>query len=789
MGNGDPMKEIHASAKEIAELLYGSGNLASDRALAVLAEEGTAIHQYWQGLYKEGDQKEVPVKTELVRDDFHVEITGRIDGIVHRDGVLVLEEIKSTHLDFDCLDEKTTPAHLTQAKLYAYLYLLQENLKGITVHLTYVRVEDKEAKTFPKKYTFTSLKTFFKKVMEEFLEWEKKISDHEEARIKSIQGLAFPFPEYRAYQRELMGHVYRTILDRDILYAIAPTGIGKTVATIFPALKAINDPAEKLFYLTAKNDGKQIALDTVALLEKSGLVAKTVEITAKDPMCLLKERDCDTEVCKYAKGYYDRVWGAIEDLFSHESIFTREIITLYAKKHRVCPFELSLDVSNYADLVIADYNYAFDPRAHLIRYFEDDRYKPILLVDEAHNLVSRGREMYSATLSEASIKTLLELSKPLKPSPARDIRRLLDIFTEFQTELIDVDFVKKETVSEFLLQTLRKLLMKFDRLLMESSKKIPRKNEIVFLYYDLVQFVKISEFFDDRFVSVMERTEDGDFTVSIRCLDASRFLLATVKERCEACIYFSATLDPIHYYKQLLSANVGKDVKMPSSFPPKNLLLLAVDDVSTRYADREDSVPRLVETAKLLVEGKKGNYILFFPSYQYLNMVRKELNLDPETYEIIVQKKEMTSRERKDTLEMFKTASEKTQIGMFVMGGVFGESIDLIGDMLSGVLIAGVGLPMLSPFNNILRSHFDEAFDSGFDFAYTYPGLNKVIQAVGRVIRSETDRGIALLVDDRFTSRKYLGLYPKEWNHLRTINDPKRLKRTIRDFWDDEKGE
>lgn len=777
------MKELHVSAKEIAEQLLGSGNITSDRSMAILAEEGTAIHQYWQSLYRENDEKEVFVKTELDRDDFHLEITGRIDGIVYRDGVLTLEEIKSTHYDFSLLDDKTNPAHLAQAKLYAYLYCLEKNLKDIVVQLTYIRVEDREVLSFAKKHSFKTLRTYFEKLVSQFLDWQKVLLEHENARMKSIDGLAFPFPEFRLNQRELMGHVYRSVLDREILYAIAPTGIGKTIATLFPTLKAIHDPAEKLFYLTAKNDGKRIAIDTVTQLERNGLIAKTVEITAKDAMCLLKERDCDPEVCKYAKGYYNRVNQAIEDLFRTETLLTKEIITIYAKKHRVCPFELSLDVSNYADIIIADYNYAFDPRAHLIRYFEDDRYRPILLVDEAHNLVSRSREMYSAILSESGLKTLLDLCKPLKPSPAREIRRLLELFTEWELELLEVDFVKKDQPSDFLLQNIRKLLFKLDRIMMESSKKIPNKSAIAFIYFDLVQFLKISEFFDERFVFVFERTEDKDFTVSIRCLDASRFLLSTIKDHSEACVFFSATLDPIHYYKQLLTANTGKDVKMLSSFPPKNLLLVAIDEVSTRYADRQDSVEKIVEAAKILVAGKRGNYILFFPSYQYLNMVRKALDLDPEQYEVIVQKKEMTSRERKDTIEMFQTASEKTQVGMFVMGGVFGESIDLIGDMLSGVLIAGVGLPMLSPLNNILRSHFDEAFDSGFDFAYTYPGLNKVIQAVGRVIRSETDRGIALLMDDRFTSRKYLSLYPREWSHLRTINDPARLKRAIHEFW------
>jgi len=783
------LKELHISAKEIAEFLFSSGSLVSDRSLAIMAEEGTAIHQYWQGLYGENDEKEVFVKTDFDRSDFHLEITGRIDGIVHRDGLLILEEIKSTRLDFEALEEKTTPAHLAQAKLYGYLYMLEKQLKNLTVQLTYISVDDKSVKSFPRKYTFKTLETYFYKVIDEYLAWETKLTLHEEQRQKSIVGLTFPFPEYRANQRELMGHVYRTVLDQDILYAIAPTGIGKTIATIFSTFKAIHDPAEKIFYLTAKNDGKRIALDTIALLEKHGLVAKSCEITAKDSVCFLKERDCDPEVCKFANGYYNRVNKAIDDLFDHESILTKELIALYAKKHKVCPFELSLDVSNYVDVIIADYNYAFDPRAHLIRYFEDDRYKPILLVDEAHNLVSRGREMYSASISESELRELVLLAKPLKPSPAKEINRLLDIYTEFETEMLEVDFAKKDTVNEFLIATLKKLLFKLDRIMLEGSKKIPNKNAIFQIYFDLIQFVKISEYFDERFVFVMERAENKDFITSIKCLDASKFILSTIRDHSEACVFFSATLDPIHYYKQLLTVNEGKDVKLPSSFPPRNLFLASIDDVSTRYADRQDSVPKIIEAAKLLVTGKPGNYILFFPSYQYLNMVLAELNLDPAQFEIIVQKKEMSLRERRDTIEMFKTSSEKTQVGMFVMGGVFGESIDLIGDMLSGVLIAGVGLPALSPMNNLLRSHFDEEFASGFDFAYTFPGLNKVIQAVGRVIRSETDRGIALLVDDRFTSRKYLSLYPKEWSHMKTVNDPVRLKRLIRDFWKEETKE
>lgn len=779
--DGDNVKTVHISAKEIAELLFGSGNITSDRLMMARAEEGIQIHQFWQSQYTENDQKEVVVAAEYRADDFLIDISGRIDGITIRDGITILEEIKSTRMDLEFIDETTTPSHLAQAKLYAYMYCFANNLNKITVRLTYITVEDHDVKMIDKALTFKTLERYFIKTMTEYLEWVKAIDQHEEARIKSIQGLSFPFSDYRANQRELMGHVYRSIMDKDILYAIAPTGIGKTIAVLFSSLKTINVPRQKIFYLTAKNDGKRVAIDTVDLLEKNGLVAKTCEITAKDSMCLLKERDCDPEVCKYAKGYYNRIYKAIDDVFRNESLLTKEKIISYGKHHRVCPFELSLDISNYCDIIIADYNYAFDPRAHLIRYFEDTTYEPILLVDEAHNLVSRSREMYSATLTNELFQTLLALTKGMKPSPKPEINKILEYFGEVDIELLEVDFVRKDDVNASLILQLKKLVRKFDQAFLDD-KKFPNKNLLMPLYYELYQFVKINEYYNEQFVFLLEK--DGPKTsVSIKCLNAAEFIFDTAKNRSRSAIFFSATLDPIHYYKTLLTQGKGKDVKMMSSFPQENLFLVAIDDVSTRYNDRDNSIDRIVDTIEILCSSKKGNYIVFFPSYVYLNRVLDNLDLDKSEYELIIQKREMSLRDRQETLDLFKTASDKTQIGFFVMGGVFGESIDLIGDQLSGVIIVGVGLPMIAPFNNVLKSHFDEEFSSGFDFAYTYPGINKVIQAVGRVIRSETDRGVAILLDDRFTTRRYLQLYPKEWSHLEVINDANDLEKKIDKFW------
>ncbi|MBN2697042.1 MAG: ATP-dependent DNA helicase [Bacilli bacterium] len=775
------MKEVRISAKEIAELLYGTGNLANERMLAVRQQEGIEIHQYWQAKYLPTDEKEVFVKQEMAIDDIQLTVSGRIDGIIVRDGDLMLEEIKSTHADLETLEENTYPSHLAQAKLYAYMYCVEKDLKRLTVVLTYVEVETKESVTFEKNYPLRSLKLFFDKTISKYLEWIKLLEEHENERQKSIEGLIFPFPEYRPFQREMMAYVYRNILEKGILYVTAPTGIGKTIATLFSALKAINAPRQKVFYLTAKNDGKEIALDTIELLEMNNLVAKTCEITAKDQMCFLKERDCDPEVCKYANGYYDRVYKTIRDVFSNESLIRKDVIRKYARKHRVCPFELSLDLSNHCDIIICDYNYVFDPRVRLIRYFQEDSAVPILLVDEAHNLVQRSRDMYSATLTNQMFVELRELTKYLKPNPAREISRLMDLFAEFELELIEVDFVKHEEINDYLLQLLKRLLVKLDQVL-TSDKKIANRNQIMDVYFAVAQFVKISEYYNHEFVFLLERTAEM-ISVSIKCLNASRYILDTIQNHAEACTFFSATLDPIDYYKTLLTQKIGIEVKMPSPFKRDNLLLMVAEHVSTRYNDRKNSIKEVVQAAEALVMGKKGNYIMFFPSYEYLKMVEEQLSFDPENIEIIRQTRAMTLLERTSTIRMFKTESLKTQVGLFVMGGIFGESIDLIGDMLSGVLIVGVGLPALSPFNNILRSHFDIEFHQGFDYAYTYPGLNKVVQAVGRVIRSDTDRGIAILMDDRFASSRYLSLYPKEWQHLKIYDNPDLIRKEIASFW------
>ena len=778
------MKEISISVKDMVELLYGSGNITSTKNLLQRAQEGTDIHKYWQNQYLETDKKEVVCQIKYEQEDLTLSIQGRIDGVLLRGDQIIIEEIKSTRLDLEQLEIETTPSHMAQAKIYAYIYANTNGLSKINILLTYIQVDDLKVKQFDKAFTLKQLENYYLKTVNKYIEWENKIKSHEETRQKSIIGLEFPFPEYRLNQREMMAYIYRNILNQGKLYLEAPTGIGKTIASLFAGLKAINKPRQKIFYNTAKNDGKKVVIDTIKLLEEKGLVTKSVEITAKDSMCFLDKRDCDPEVCKYAKGYYNRIFKTIDDVYTNETLLTKELIKHYAKKHTVCPFELSLDLSNYADIIICDYNYVFDPLVKLIRYFEDDQYNPILLCDEAHNLVDRSRRMYSSSLTESMFIKALDISKYLKPDPSYEINQVLEVFSAAKITLLEVDFVQKEEVNPTLILYLRKLAVKLDKIFSDDKIKFERQ-ELQDFYFEVARFLKINEFYNDDFVYIIERYEE-DIIISINCLNASEFINQTIDNHCEAANFFSATLTPMFYYKSLITSNLGEDISLVSDFSQNNLLLLAIDDVSTRYKDRDYSIEKIVQATKALVNGKKGNYIVFFPSYAYLNKLEGILLNEIENVNFISQKRNMFSNERDDLMNLFKEESDVSQVFLFVMGGIFGESIDLIGDQLSGVLIVGVGLPAIAPFNNILKSHYDLTFNNGFDYAYTYPGLNKVIQAVGRVIRTKTDRGVALLLDDRFTTRKYLRLYPKFWSHLSVCNDMFELNKMIKDFWSDD---
>lgn len=782
---GDGMKQIRITAKDMVEFIHTGGDLTSEFKSNKRAMQGTEAHAFLQSKYTELDRKEVPVETLYEKEDYSFYITGRMDGLLQEQGKPVIEEIKSTLTDLHVLKIDSRPEHLSQAKMYAYMYCMKEDLRSISVRLTYVSVHDYQTKSFTKRYNITQLTRFFEETVFAYMSWLKILDEHQQRKQKSIEGLTFPFLEYREGQYTFMAAVYKTIMTNDILYSIAPTGIGKTIAALFSSLKAIESEKDKVFYLTAKNAGKKIVVETINLLKEHGLIAKTVVIHSKDTMCLMDKVDCDPDICPYAKGYFDRVNEALNDIFIHQDVYDIDLIKSYGEYHKICPHEFSLSISNFSDVVICDYNYAFDPRTHLIRYFDEEYYHPILLIDEAHNMIDRSRNMYSSSIAKSTFLKLKKSANAVKPSIKSNITIIAGYIDDFvvKNEVEKARFYYQDELDDTFVSLIESLTNKLEQILVEN-KKFAQRKDLLDGYYECVQFLKISDFYRSSYRYFVEMV-DEDIILSQSCLDASTYILETIKRRSKGTVLFSATLEPIDYHVQLITHGEGKSISIPSPFTQEHLGLFMDDSTSTRYRDRERSIDSIIDNIYAMLEAKIGNYIVFFPSYRYLNRVLEHFN--NEEYEVLVQKRNMTVQERNEILHAFDSVSTVSKVGFFVIGGSFSEGVDYIGEKLSGVLIVGVALPQFNQYNEILRSYFDEQFGNGFDYAYTYPGMNKVIQAVGRVIRTDEDYGVGILFDDRYNHRTYRQLFPENWNHIQKIQPNTFLQTYLNHFWKNKK--
>ncbi len=739
--------ELILAVKEIVKFLYSTGDLTNE---LYSEQTGLDIHSYWQSQYRKNiDIKEYYVKDKFNIDNYNITIHGFIDGLL--DNGLTIEEIKTCFTDINKVTVKKE--HLAQAMIYAYLYLRKTNMNEILIRLTYIHYDSKKDISFEYDYNFDQLEKFFNETMDEYISWISKLDNHSAELLTSVKSLTFPFKDYRKYQRDFILECFQNINNKDILYAIAPTGVGKTISTLFPAIKSITENNTKIFYLTAKTSGKRVALETVSLLIKNGCKIKAIELSAKEKMCATKEKLCNPDKCPYMVGYYEKLKNAIYDMYENIDVVDRKTIMDKALEYEICPFEYELDLSNYADVVIGDYNYAFCPRTHLERYFDTNDYKQILLIDEAHNLVNRSKEMYSATINLNDIYMLGEFISKYAPS----IKRLVDLFYSIVTDY-DRDFYYLDEIPFDFLNTIRQIVSKAEKVLLsEKAKKI--KDVAIPYYFNLKNFLKISEFFDADFKFIVDYDN-----YSIKCLDASKFIKNTLSNHSSSTILFSATMYPIDYYKNLLTINSGNDIAISSPFDSNNLLLIIRRNTFTKYNDRENSINDILECIDEMVKYKVGNYIVFFPSYEYMNMVVNNL-VDPN-YECIIQTKNLSEDEKEGILDEFKDNST-TKVGFFIMGGVFSEGIDYIGDMLSGVMIVTVSLPPFDDYNNMLKDYFDSTDRDGMLYAYQIPGMSKVIQSVGRVIRSEKDRGIAILYDDRFSYTNYKKLFPSNWRNIK----------------------
>lgn len=775
------MDKVKLSVKSMVQFLHASGDLTNKSNVRHNQKTGQLLHQYLQSAYDSTMQKEVFVETYFTHNDQAYHLSGFIDGLKDDEKDVLVEEIKSTQTDLSLLDESTYPAHMMQLKMYAYLYMVSHNTSHATIRLTYIHTKDRSTKSIDKRVTFAQMERTFNDTLQAYMQWQDTYMRHLYEKEKSIEGLTFPHDTFREGQRPFMGAIYQTMINEDILYATAPTGIGKTVAAIFSALKTIKNDKEKLFYLTAKNAGKHIAVDTIRELKNNGLKIKAITLNSKDNMCLMDEVDCDPEVCPFARGFYNRVSEALQDIFVHDDVYDLSLIKQYGEYHTICPHEFALEIANYADIIICDYNYAFDPRIQLIRFFEDQHYTPKLLVDEAHNLVDRSRAMYSATLYKHDVEGLLKESAGLDfvHQPVQALKTHMERLIKSH-EVSKTGFFLAHEVDGTLLNAISHLANKLEAFLGEY-KAHPKRKVIREYYFELMQFVRVHEFFSNAFRFLIEQREET-ITFNIVCLDASKPLSDIIEHTARGTAFYSATLQPVSYFSALFTQKKGRTFQVPSPFDPKRLGLFIDISTSTKYHDRPNSIPRIVDSIYALVESKKGNYIVFFPSYKYMRMVLDVF--EGSDYDVHIQSPGMSHKARTDMLDAFKQPSDHPSVMFGVLGGSFSEGVDYVGDYLHGVMIVGVALPAYNRYNEMLKDYYFEQGYDGFHYAYTYPGMNKVIQAAGRVIRTDSDKGVAVLLDERYKRPIYQSLFPKHWNHALWIEEDDYIQGHLTQFWE-----
>ena len=807
---------VRISVRNLVEFIMRSGNIDNrhkspgDQSML----EGSRIHRMIQRRMGSDYHAEYFLRYMKDMNDFEIIIEGRADGVIIDGDQVTIDEIKSVYRELDHIG-KPEDVHLAQAKCYAFIYAEQNMVPDIRVRMTYCNIETEEIKYFHEAYTYIEIRNWFMNLLDEYAKWAKFEFEWKQIRKQSIKSLEFPF-DYREGQKELVSQVYRTIYHEKKIFIEAPTGVGKTISTVFPAVKAVGeDRGDKIFYLTAKTITRTVAKECFDILRAGGLMYKTVILTAKDKMCPCEETECNPDACSRANGHYDRINDAIYDLLTHEDSFTREMIEEYAERHMVCPFEMCLDMSLFSDAVICDYNYVFDPNVYLRRFFaEGVEGNYLFLIDEAHNLVDRAMDMYSAILYKEDIMELRRLIKPHSKKLEKTLesanKYMLSLKRECESMmLLDVYGTGEgNSLSPFLV-VLTRLMAQMEKF-MEDEDRSDLKTPVFELYLQVRHFINMYENINTdlkNYVAYAEHVEDpiehtNKFMVKLLCVNPA-FNITQCLDKGKSAAFFSATLLPIDYYRNLLSGN-DEDyaVYAKSIFDEKKRGLFICNDVTSKYSRRSEmEYYNIAKYIKLITGERQGNYIVFFPSHAFLNQVLHayEEYFQDEGEECIVQKSSMREEEREEFLNRFEGnedcdleeviqmdieyETEKTLIGFCVMGGIFSEGIDLKNDRLIGTVIVGTGLPMVCNERELLKESYDEEGLQGFDYAYRYPGMNKVLQAAGRVIRTVEDVGIVALLDDRFLSTSYQRMFPREWKNYRVCNLGT-IADEVADFWD-----
>ncbi|MGI6095505.1 MAG: ATP-dependent DNA helicase [Lachnospiraceae bacterium] len=762
--------EIKLSVRNLVEFVLRSGDLDNRRTKAADREamqKGSRLHRKIQRSMGLSYHSEVPLVYEYDWGDFLLRLEGRADGIITEDTGVMIDEIKGVYMDFSYL-EKPVEVHLAQAKCYACIYALQHHLDTISVQMTYCHMETENIRRFQESYETTELEKWFEDLLDSYYPWVKFQYEWKQKRKASIEQLDFPF-SYRKGQKRLVSGVYQTIIRGRQLFIQAPTGVGKTMSVIYPAIRSVGmEKGDKIFYLTAKTVTRAVAEEAFAILKDKGLAYKTITLTSKEKMCFCEETDCNPAACPYAKGHFDRVNDAVYEMLVSRDTYDRETLLAQAEKWQVCPYEMSLDTASWVDAIICDYNYVFDPNVHLRRFFgENVKGEYLFLIDEAHNLVERGRKMYSAVLCKEDFLDMKRTVKGCSKKLERYLGQCNKILLEYKRSCDTYEILPNTGSFPIALMNLLGEMEVF----LEGEHEPQLQKKVLEFSFAVRHFLNICDLVDENYVIYTEHGSEGRFYMHLFCVNPSANLQNCL-DKGNSAVFFSATMLPVTYYQKLFSTRENDyTLYIESPFAKENLGLFIGYDVSSRYSRRgSQEYLRIAGYLQQMVQGKPGNYMAFFPSYQMMRDVYESFsNLSgAEQISCILQEPSMSEQEKEEFLSAFAEGTGQTLLGFCVMGGVFSEGIDLTGSSLIGAAVVGTGIPQIGREREILKDYYDRKGENGFDYAYRIPGMNKVLQAAGRVIRTQEDKGVVLLLDDRFLKQEYQEMFPQEWKEYET---------------------
>ena len=798
------MINLNLSVHDVVDLILRKGHLDNRIFNYAAMQEGSRIHKEYQDRQDKNYFSEYYLSDKFVYEEYVLNISGRADGIILKEnGEYIVDEIKSTVSSLDSFIADHGQWHLGQAMFYGYMLAKNKNLNKVEIQMTYIsQINSKEIKQINKEYTLKDLELFTQDVVIEFVRFYKKIYKLKQERDKSISKFLFPFPTMRKGQKEMIDFVSNTIDLSSSSFIEAPTGIGKTISVLYPSCKHLKiNEVSSIFYLTNKNAIKRIAVETVKLFQEHGSKIKSIQFTSKDNICLNeKKKRCNPDECFLAKFYYDKLNNAISDCLEYEDTFSFEYIKEFCLERNICPFQFQLDLANYCDVLICDYSYIFNVNDFLgISDLNSSFHNSILCIDESHNLPERIREMYS---SEINVSYLLDMF-PLFSLHQKKLKKIVEDLIDY---LQGFDVSKLELDEENMLYVLQNvdinIVTYVSDIISEFRKQIKNypleiSDELLNYYYyflELNNLLKLITGEMEKYFIFYLIIDEKKEIISYKIRNISPSEIITLKtSRFKSTIFFSATLSPKEFYIDLLGgdySNKDSVLVLPSPFDKKNRRVFIDNRFSLYFKDREKTIPYIYRTIVDAISQKTGNYFVFVPSYAYLNRLKEFFVNDEEnSARIHYQGQYMSESERKSFLEYFSKDNKETHVGIVVLHGVFSEGIDLVGDRLIGAIVISTGIPSLSFEKNKEAEFYSKNKENinGFEYAYTYPGINKILQAGGRVIRSEEDRGFILYIDSRLNNGVYRKISKEIFPDAIYLSDNNQLKKELNSFFNEDK--